>query len=584
MATLLRVETDFVSVEIQGRAELPASLAALGSVPRQAHVQVASSDGDYNAVGADGVELNAERNAPTFFEEAVYWIVVESKVVDTVATVVQRDPSVIIRRDEIAGRFISALTVVYRRQVGRSEWRFRVGGRELLIEIEVFPTKLDYELDYEALVQDVSEVKRALALEYFRSTHKLGGVDRSRSGEPLEWITLLRRQIDQLASALQQVNRAPHRTLHYQRQLTPLHQIRGATPSVIRSIARHEGVGEFVDVPEVGMVHSRLPVSRPSGTLDTFEHRWLRSRLRFVHSRLLALMAEQNSRIERARSRSGTAALRLEAECDELASIMAVAEQLLALPVLEAATTDVAASYSSLQLQTAVGYGESYRILTALGAALGVAEEDQQYSLADVNELYEIWCFLKVVLVAAEATGAEVDLTDALTTARSGLRFNLVKGAKSSVTLRWGGDTVRLVYNEEFRMPTGVQKPDIVLRVRQGDKPETVVVLDAKYRLDASKEYVQQFRSPGAPVDAVNALHRYRDAIRPVSNGVRTPIVVWGAALFPWQDPLDSDDYGLRQALDEVGIGAIPLLPGNDAGLVSWFQELFQPAAASLAS
>src|SRR6185312_1317488 len=246
----------------------------------------------------------------------------------------QRDPSLIARSDEIADSGIIAATVVYRRQVGFSNWRFRIGEQELSLELEVFPAKLDYDVDYEALVDDVADVKRTLALEYFRGTYRLGSVDRSKVGEPLEWITILRRLIVELARSIQQVNRSPQRGLRYERQLTPLYQIRGATPSVVRSVARGEGVGELVNITGVGKVHAQLPVDRASDTLDTFEHRWLRSRLRFVHARLLSLRVGQDERIARAQSRGGSAPTRLIAEQGELTDMVVTLEQLIKLPVI----------------------------------------------------------------------------------------------------------------------------------------------------------------------------------------------------------------------------------------------------------
>jgi hypothetical protein len=244
--------------------------------------------------------------------------------------------------------------------------------------------------------------------------------------------------------------------------------------------------------------------------------------------------------------------------------------QLLDLPVIDAATTEVPASYASLQLQSATGYGEAYQILSSLNSALGLVGESQPYSLSDLNELYEVWCFLKVVQIVALQMTAELDLSAVLATSRSGLRFNLAKGARSSVTLRNASSTVSIVYNEEFRMPTGVQRPDIVVHSRRHGLPDESIVLDAKYRLDASEEYVRQFGAVGAPVDAVNALHRYRDAIQPNVGAKRVRAISAGVALFPWQFDLDSDRYSLRRSLDEVGIGALPFLPGNEDAVGDW--------------
>jgi PD-(D/E)XK nuclease superfamily len=40
-----------------------------------------------------------------------------------------------------------------------------------------------------------------------------------------------------------------------------------------------------------------------------------------------------------------------------------------------------------------------------------------------------------------------------------------------------------------------------------------VPLFDAKYRLQSDETYVRAFNAEGPPIDAVNALHRYRDAV-----------------------------------------------------------------------
>jgi len=75
----------------------------------------------------------------------------------------------------------------------------------------------------------------------------------------------------------------------------------------------------------------------------------------------------------------------------------------------------------------------------------------------------------------------------------------------------------------EIVAPTGgEQKPDIVLRLTKpvgGDNTFKLTYLfDAKYRLEADREGVD---SP--PNDAINQMHRYRDAIYYRSNKENPP-------------------------------------------------------------
>ena len=94
--------------------------------------------------------------------------------------------------------------------------------------------------------------------------------------------------------------------------------------------------------------------------------------------------------------------------------------------------------------------------------------------------------------------------------------------------------TVIISYNLEYPGLTGDQRPDIVLRFQHAGWPELIVVFDAKYRVDGSRNYVRRFGLPGPSQEAINALHRYRDAIVVSSEqrGLERP-VVRGAALYP---------------------------------------------------
>ncbi|MGC5271450.1 hypothetical protein ACPXAU_23640, partial [Salmonella enterica] len=87
---------------------------------------------------------------------------------------------------------------------------------------------------------------------------------------------------------------------------------------------------------------------------------------------------------------------RLDAELAEIGELKELVGQFLLSPVISSATIDVPASATSLQLQSAIGYSQAYRVLSVLSAALAGDDGTDQYSTSDLNDLYETWCFLKV--------------------------------------------------------------------------------------------------------------------------------------------------------------------------------------------
>lgn len=152
---------------------------------------------------------------------------------------------------------------------------------------------------------------------------------------------------------------------------------------------------------------------------------------------------------------------------------------------------------------------------------------------------------------------------------------------------------VTVAFGRAYRSPTGLQRPDVLVAVEvEGWRSPFEILLDAKYRVDASPEYVERHGGPGPPEDAVNALHRYRDAIldrepgsEPDGSGAAAQHrIVMGAALFPLQDP----DGGFRQhtfyrSLERVGIGALPFLPGQREYVRAWLREVLRRSGWAIA-
>jgi hypothetical protein len=140
-------------------------------------------------------------------------------------------------------------------------------------------------------------------------------------------------------------------------------------------------------------------------------------------------------------------------------------------------------------------------------------------------------------------------------------------------------ELVSLLLDEpvEFESVLLTQKPDIVLSLESEDWPTIRLILDAKYRIDTSGRYLEQMRSPGPPADAINVLHRYRDAILekdpasdPAGPGKRTVIegvVQWVA----FHEPAAIREPGaVTQCAPVVGIEVRNLPPAgtNRGGVV----------------
>jgi hypothetical protein len=199
--------------------------------------------------------------------------------------------------------------------------------------------------------------------------------------------------------------------------------------------------------------------------------------------------------------------------------------------------------------------------------------------VADVHDLYETWCFIQLLRLMAHLTVGQVDLEALLHVDESGIRVKLRRGEQSSIAYVGpnGNQRVIISYNPEYPGLTGNQRPDIVLRFQHAGWPDLVVVFDAKYRLDASDDYRKRFGTAGPPQDAINALHRYRDAIivDSAERGMHRPVVK-GIALFPLSAEGSQGFVSTKlfEALEVLGVGALPFLPSNTLLVEGWLSHL----------
>jgi predicted component of viral defense system (DUF524 family) len=205
-----------------------------------------------------------------------------------------------------------------------------------------------------------------------------------------------------------------------------------------------------------------------------------------------------------------------------------------------------------------------------------VGGQPLELGLQDLHLLYEYWCFLTLVRLAADIAGCPLPVRSLLSVEQHGVHLRLRKGRRQAVKLSLPeGRRLTLTYNPRFGGKGYLvpQQPDMMLVLRAPGSETRRYILDAKYRLDASPAYRRRYGAPGPPADALNDLHRYRDAIR---DARLRRTVVQAVALFPYREETAGAFAHSRhfRSLDEVGIGALPLLPGATTYLDRWLRTL----------
>ena len=118
---------------------------------------------------------------------------------------------------------------------------------------------------------------------------------------------------------------------------------------------------------------------------------------------------------------------------------------------------------------------------------------------------------------------------------------------------------------EHLVVPTVPQKPDIVLQLTKDDMKKGMkmtYLFDAKYRIGGKEKGVDV-----PPDDAINQMHRYRDAIyyKEYDEDQLKKEVIGGYILFPGDgDPADVAVSKFHETIKKVNIGAFPLRPKDE--------------------
>ena len=126
---------------------------------------------------------------PAFYEQTDYQIYLKAHHPTDEVSIQHRDPQITQRLSTRENKRVEYGVINFQGQIGRSLFTVEINGKpQLDFELEVFPTKIDYETDYQEILSQVQEILTSLAYEFLRSTHQLGKLDMNRRPSRLEWL------------------------------------------------------------------------------------------------------------------------------------------------------------------------------------------------------------------------------------------------------------------------------------------------------------------------------------------------------------------------------------------------------------
>ena len=235
-------------------------------------------------------------------------------------------------------------------------------------------------------------------------------------------------------------------------------------------------------------------------------------------------------------------------------------------------------------LQQRSGYSQIYKAWMMLKNSLDLVDGKTDIGMKKIWELYEIWCFLVMKRLIAKVLDLDLNDSEHVREDKSQMLNTMVKSEMTHVVEfdnKANGDVVRLEYQhtynrstKEFNTTTTEQRPDIVVTIRKTDGFVLTYLYDAKYRVQDDKNDCEL--DEGADIDiadyplpdAINQMHRYRDAIYYAMKEDERPRgkeIIGGYILFPGRTEGDAiENRYYYKSIKKVNIGAFPLLPADE--------------------
>lgn len=456
-------------------------------------------------------------------------------------------------------------------------------------KFRVVSPKLDAKHDYQSILELVKQEYNDLVFKYLTKTFQNFGRDSRKDDNLLVWYSIFKEIIDGYLKAINYIVHKPHLQTRREVRFSRADRIKRWTPQMSERFAEVEA-NKRLD--ETLFRHEIAET-----TANTRENRFVKFTLDRIGSKLGDIIEKVASLYPGKISKQ---------EIDNLQEQRLSLKKITRNGLFRNLHGEPLRN-ESMVLQKRTGYAQIYRYWLMLQSGIKLLEGTTSIGVRQIWEIYELWCFLKIKQLVCEVLDIDtnnIEQYNALVDERKSSMFDpFAEGELEHQIVftnpdKIGEDEVELLYQHtynrfsgEIHTATTDNRPDIVLNIKKPDGFMLTYLFDAKYRvfdddrLNAEGVEDEQ-RLLGAadypPSDAINQMHRYRDAIyyglKKEQQQLHTAKeIIGGYILFPGRgDDAAIKDRYFYKSIETVNIGAFPLLPDsahpdNEAALLKEF-------------
>lgn len=457
----------------------------------------------------------------------------------------------------------------------RFELVYRLDGKEnrRSFSFEILPTKMDMSSDLKVM-NDV--IDNEFPLWRFslaeKTQHQMQSVKKPHPQFLLLWLSQFESLLEELKSGLMHIVNAPHSRLLSTTRRVKIDRLKGRlTPRIEQGVLLAKNEGEL---------SKKFEVTNKKLSIDTPENRFIKS--------VISVSIAKLSKIDRASKRMVVSPDKQRLSDSFFNQLNAWQKDMrffLRQPLFREVGEFKGLRRESLVLQQKPGYAKVYKVWQQLKWYLDLLEGDANLSLRSISELYEIWCFLELRRILLEL-GFEETKKSRIPMINRDIDVSFKDGMQGTFKFeRDDGVLIRLAHEPKFsRSGTPIkswvttQKPDIFLEASFPSGEKVVWLFDAKYRIKTPREFdaEEQDTIDYVPDDAINQMHRYRDALIKHDKDNKTRPVFGAYALYPGFYDQNNDANPYVEAIEQVGIGAFSLLPASDHSGSVWLYEFLK--------
>lgn len=529
----------------------------------------------FNGYLKEGTDI---RHEAVFFENTDYPLIVrgKDKELDYIKLIINdheissRKSSIISNDGELYG------SLNFGNQVGITDltFEYKVKGQNFIKKLwfttEVLSYKLDYRSDMKTIISDIEHEYALLSASFLKDTYLSIRSNPNCGSNPLIWWQIFKSCYREIIESARQIIDRPKRRL----KIVPKYERVERMPYIPRELeneylANKNYPSHLYRVEEMALSH------------DTIENRFLKYVLREVYR----IFVEVKNHIVTAMYIDNPK--RIDHNIDNIENELLRLNNSLffrGIGQFKGFTQD------NLVMKQALGYKTILEKWVELQQGYELEEGMRKLEVKEISDLYEIWCFIKVKNIVQKIlseTKAPINLRSNGNIISNDFIPQLIYGGEVEFVNNDRIELASVSYNAQVEKAgkesaisktntvTTVQRPDIVLRLsktREGIK--YTYLFDAKYRID--DQQIGNYDVP--PEDAIDQMHRYRDAIYYTGDEPNNKIlehqylkkeIIAGYVLFPGLVKYEAlkqpnAEYYYQKSNSLIGIGAFPLRPDQE--------------------